>query len=981
MSRQPHSRFSPLIVTLVGMIGLGVIIFVTRDKQVPARQAQPSHSVTETPAEEGIPEGGIILRADYRAIPGVQPTRFLKYEHPGAEAVSIFGSWNGWSDGVPLVAQGGGLFAADITGLNLKTGPFAYKFVVDDQWEADENRQFYINAGGLLERPADLIVSAKIQTPQKIVVILKPGVSTDGVDVRIIPDLPIKKLRWTKAKGDARLTGASVAGDTVIFTFHEDLYAQRLSPDERVAVAGNFNGWRTDGGPLDSWLLNDDDDDNVWTLTTQLPGVRSRASTDPYVFKFVVNQDIWVRPSMMAANAFDDEKGVTNLRIDPAVAHLPVLTLELAEPIALDQQWLLSIEGAAPRPAFSELSPGAIFETFSSQYQLGPVWAKDKRSVDLSLFAPRARRAVVGIASQSRLVDETGHTIEPERVIDMERSAGGIWRAQVDGVKPGAYYAFRVDGPTGTGEGFVGTEWFGDPYARASAHAKQASILIDPEAKTEWFAGWTDQDYRAPAWKDVVIYEAHVRDLTAHASSKVPDELRGTFAGVLATEGTGQGLDHLKSLGVNMIEFLPLQEFDNPSNKYDWGYATAFYFAPESSYGRDPASGAQYYEMKHFVNALHDRGFGVIMDVVYNHVGSPNVFALTDRKYFFRLDTDFRYLDFSGCGNDVRTEATMMRRLIVENILYWVKEFHVDGFRFDLGELIDMETMLAVRDEVRRIHPNILLVSEPWSFRGTNKDQLTGTRWAAWNDDFREGVKAFALGHGNRNQLKQVISGSVDTFATTPMQSVNYLESHDDRTLVDDLTGNPGHDGRRLTKRDAARNRLAATALFTSFGIPMLAEGQAFLRSKRGIKNSFDKGDVVNALDWSLRDRPLARQTLTYYQGLSKLRASNAGRTFRLAGAVPENYVTWIEPSTRKALGYVVNAEAQYPGRPFIVILNSDDVELRVSVLFSQGEWVLVGDGVRVDEEGLRAVPGTSEGDRKLNLKVPPLTSLIFMRR
>ncbi|MFT5240887.1 MAG: pullulanase [Candidatus Promineifilaceae bacterium] len=981
MSRQPHRRFLPLIVIFLGMIGLGLFFLLTRDTKAPARQPEPPHSVQEMPTVVRLPAGGIVLRADFRAIPGVEPTRFLKYEHPGAEQVSIFGSWNGWGKAASLAAQGGGLFALDIADLNLKSGPFAYKFVVDDQWEADENRRLYINANGQLERPADLIVSAKIQTPKEIVVILKPGVSMDGLDIQITPDLPIKKVRWAKAKGDARLTGVSVAGDTVMFTFYEDLYAQRLSPDARVAVAGNFNGWRTDGGPLGSWLLNDADNDDVWTLTTQLPDMRLRASTDPYIFKFVVNNETWLRPSMVAPNAFEDENGITNLRIDPAFARLPVLTLELPEPIALDQQWLLSIQGAAPRPAFCELTPGAIFETFSSQHQLGPVWAEDKRSVDLSLFAPRASRAVVGIASQSRLVGAAGHTIEPERVIDMQRTAGGIWRARVDGVEPGAFYAFRVDGATGTGEGFIATEWFGDPYARANAHAKYASILIDPDAKTPWFAGWTDQDFRAPAWKDVVIYETHIRDLTAHASSKVPDELRGTFAGVLATEGTGQGLDHLKSLGVNMIEFLPLQEFHNPGNTYDWGYATAFYFAPESSYGRDPTSGAHYYEMKHFVNALHERGFGVIMDVVYNHVGSPNVFALTDRKYFFRLDTDFRYLNFSGFGNDVRTEAAMMRRLIVENVLYWVQEFHVDGFRFDLGELIDMETMLAVRDAVRRIHPNILLISEPWSFRGTNKDQLTGTRWAAWNDDFREGVKAFALGYGSRNKLKQVISGSVGTFAATPMQSVNYLESHDGRTLVDELTGNPGHDGRRLTERDAARNRLAATVLFTSFGIPMLAEGQAFLRSKRGIKNSFDKGDAVNALNWSDRDRPMARQALTYYQGLATLRASHAGQTFRLAGAVPDGYVKWIEPPTTKALGYVVNADARYPGRPFIVILNSDDVDLRVSVLFSQGEWMLVGDGVRVDTEGLRIVPGTTEGDRKLNLKVPPLTSLIFMRR
>ncbi|MDA1045136.1 MAG: hypothetical protein O3C57_07935, partial [Verrucomicrobia bacterium] len=200
-------------------------------------------------------------------------------------------------------------------------------------------------------------------------------------------------------------------------------------------------------------------------------------------------------------------------------------------------------------------------------------------------------------------------------------------------------------------------------------------------------------------------------------------------------------------------------------------------------------------------------------------------------------------------------------------------------------------------------------------------------------------------------------------------------------TLADDLTENPGHDARRITVKDAARNRITATLLFTSLGIPMIAEGQDYLRSKRGIRNSFDKGDVINALDWSERDQPLARQAMRYYADLSALRASDAGRTFRWRDAVPEDYIEWVEPpGQRQVLGYGINLQGAYPGAGFMVILNTSDTDARLSVPFTQGEWKLIGDGVRVSPRGIREVPGVSDAARELKIKAPAFTALIFMR-
>lgn len=218
-----------------------------------------------------------------------------------------------------------------------------------------------------------------------------------------------------------------------------------------------------------------------------------------------------------------------------------------------------------------------------------------------------------------------------------------------------------------------------------------------------------------PDPQDLVIYECHVRGMTVHPSSGVAAGKRGKYAGFMGSLGKGTGLDHLKALGVNAVELLPVSEFSESTDPYNWGYATVYFFAPESSYALAPEKGSAYYELKQLVDDLHGQGFAVILDMVYNHIGGPNIFALIDKKAYFRLNPDLSFSNHSACGNDVRTEAPMMRKLILDNIAYFMEEFHVDGFRLDLAELIDMETMLAIRDVARSINPKAILISEPWS--------------------------------------------------------------------------------------------------------------------------------------------------------------------------------------------------------------------------------------------------------------------------
>ncbi|MDA0991473.1 MAG: alpha-amylase family glycosyl hydrolase, partial [Verrucomicrobia bacterium] len=729
---------------------------------------------------------------------------------------------------------------------------------------------------------------------------------------------------------------------------------------------------RTNAGG--DWQLQDGDNDNVWKTTVQLNDL----DHDRPQFKFVVNGSRWLPPPAGAANAVSDGKGSINLEIQPNLSATPVLEIHPRSELDLATPYRLILEGVAERPVFAEITPGALLDDVVSTADLGCTFDVATQTTTYRLFAHRASSVQLCLYDGPTHRDAQDRPLEPRWTIPMVAGQDGVWSASVPGVDRRTYYAYRVDGPAGAGEGFNADAPVADPYARALAHAENNAIAIDPLETNQWFAGWTDSNFQAPPLDEAIIYEAHVRDFSIDPSSGVDLKLRGKYAGIVATEGTGTGLDHLKQMGINYIELLPVSEFGNGDDRYDWGYGPTHYFAPEASYAQRPLEGSQYYEFKTLVDALHARGFGVIIDVVYNHVGSPNAFSLLDRKYYFRQDQDFKFSNYSGCGNDIRTEAPMMRRLIVDNVLYWMREHHIDGFRFDLAELIDMGTLMAIRDEARELNPDVLLISEPWSFRGDHRSKIAGTGWAAWNGEFRHLMHGFIRGEGLRENVRELVRGSVDRWAKTPAEVVNYLESHDDKSLADELTTHPSGDGRNLSERDAARNRLGATLLFTSLGTPMIAEGQEWIRSKHGIHNTYNKGDRVNALRWQDRERPLANETMNYYRDLITLRRSPGGATFRWLDAVPDDYHEWVMPQNLKAIGYIVNGDRKYPGAAFVVLANAADQPVRFPVKLPSGRWRIIGDGRHIDPNGISGIELPRPQKGIWYFEVPGVTAYIL---
>lgn len=917
-----------------------------------------------------------VLRPDYREIPGMVATEWLYYRNTSGASVRLAGTWDSWEARHLMREVVPGLHAFDVSGLNVPFGRYEFKFIVDGEWEGGENRLLHLNEEGLIERPPNVIAEALIESERLIRIRLNEvPEDREAVAVEMEPDYGVERLEWAFPEVDEHVAGYRFVEHDVEFVFAASAYNSQPASVRVVNVAGNFNGWNPDADH--TRMLRQDGD--VWTLRIPYANIDGKVTEEHIFFKFLVNGE-WMNPPADAPNAML-EPGTPhmNLTLPRGGAGRPELLIHTARAIDLRDPPGLIFEGLHKRRIRTRPSPDAILNSFVSDKPMGVTLDRDANRTHFRLFSPRAIQVDLGLFDGPYHRTADGEAVEPAEILPMEMDEDGVWELALDGVRIGQYYAFRVAGPRGDGEGFNPNRWLGDPYAHAVSLAEGNSIVVDLRTPQPPWRGWTPEarSLEIP-WEDMVIYETHVRHFTRDDSSGVPDDVRGNYLGVLATDGLDTGLDHLKALGVNVVQFMPIHEFPNGFEpRHDWGYATDFFFAPESSFAQNPREGSQVWEFRHVVNELKEHGFAVFLDVVYNHIGGVNVFNAIDRLYYFRLNPDFTNMNFSGVGNDVHSERPMVRRLIVESILFWVEEYGIDGFRFDLGELIDDDTLAEIEREIRAKHPHVVLHSEPWSFRGHHKDFIGRTTWGAWNDQFREPAKRFVSGRGDLENLRMAIRGSVETWARHPLQSVNYMESHDDYSLVDELTTNPGRDGRELSERDERIHKLAATLIMGSLGTPMITEGQDWMRSKHGIRNTYNQGDELNALRWDDREREHAREVTRYYSQMIHFRLSDAGRALRVADLPSMDYVQFIEGSDT-ALGWILNANNERPDVPAVMILmNAGTDEVSFNVRLPRGRWIQVGDGDQVAPDGVpNAVP--FNGDRTQSFILPARTAHIF---
>ena len=723
---------------------------------------------------------------------------------------------------------------------------------------------------------------------------------------------------------------------------------------DRVYVAGSFNGWQASVGD-DAWRLKPSElgGERVLMWAGPAGGVMQG---DDVRFKFVTGEHQWLHPLDDAPNCVQDDQGNVNRFIDPGRTGGHLWRFELRTALDLSGAWSVAA-GEYSSGGSLPLVPGDFFFDLGTDLPLGALVSG--QSTTFRIFAPRAESVTVHACRD--LAERKAAAMFPLARRSDAHGAAGAWEVELDRNLHGWFYWYTIEGvDEATGSHVARTDVL-DPYAPAAVSRGGPGIVLS----REW-VGRGDTDFKTPAWQDLVIAEAHLRDLTANAPVMAAPEERRGFTGLRKwVEDPDFYLHHL---GVNCVELQPVQEFDSKtSDEYNWGYMPTGSFAPESSYSLSPADASGVRELQQLVKAFHSRGMAVVLDVVFNHVGDPPHLLFIDRLYYFEQDSTGNLANWSGCGNDIRASAAMAKRLIIDSCVHLIEAYGVDGFRFDLAELFGIDVLRDVEAALKRVKPGVILIAEPWSFRGHIAGALRDTGWASWNDGFRNFLKEYVRGGGSAERLEYFLRGSPWYFAKWPAQTVNYTESHDDQTWLDSITENPGFDGTRPTLGDVRRTHLMASVLFMSVGIPMIAEGQDFLRSKGGLGNTYRRGDV-NALDYKRMYRHLG--THAYFADWIAFRRGPRGRLLRHFSRPSEGYFRFFSGGGAP-LAAVLNADLSKGSERLLYAINptAADVTISIGDVAGWGNWRLVADHERFILPGSRAATRKVERD----LEVPPL--------
>ena len=583
----------------------------------------------------------------------------------------------------------------------------------------------------------------------------------------------------------------------------------------------------------------------------------------------------------------------------------------------------------------------------------------------LRLWAPTAEAVTVTLYHKG----DGGAVLGTEPLV---RGAHGVWSIWLPGEQHGRYYTFAV-----TVDGI--TRETGDPYARAAGVNGVRSMIVDLARTAP--SGW-ERDVRPtipPAQR--AVWEVSVRDFSQDAASGVRPAWRGKYM-AFTQQGTtlhGDGihptcLNYLKRLGVKYVQLMPIFDFGSVDEakpllrQYNWGYDPTNFNVPEGSYSTDPTRGeVRIRECREMIAALHAAGIGVVMDVVYNHTyRTENPLNNTVPYYFFRQNPDGSFSNGSGCGNEFASERPMARRYLIDSILYWAKEYHIDGFRFDLMGLYDAESINAVRTALDALPGgrDILLYGEPWQGGASqlhryeaNKANLAmlNERVGIFCDDTRDAIKGGCFDAREPGYVEGKPGSFWDIGAAVaawcrsdrlpphaPSQIVSYVSAHDNFTLWDKLLC-VRYEKPEFTARDTvalAQNRLAAGIYLTSFGLPFMQAGEEFARTKKGVGNSYRSSPALNRLDWNRAEQYHA--LVDYYRGLLALRAAfpRLGSTDRHAPealqffALEQPLVGWMLPA-------VWGDGAAWSA--LCVFYNPTDTTRTVSL--PAGQWKLLSDG------------------------------------
>lgn len=617
-----------------------------------------------------------------------------------------------------------------------------------------------------------------------------------------------------------------------------------------------------------------------------------------------------------------------------------------------------------------------------------------------TLWAPSADRVRLNLYP-------AGEGEEKEEQLDMDMAEDGTWRINVDRDLKGSFYTFQIE---------KNGKWLNETpgiWAKAvGINGNRAAVIDWNETNPE---GWeSDRSPELKMYSDIILYELHHRDFSIAPDSGIENKgkfLALTETGTKTPEGEATGLDHLKELGVTHIHILPSFDFATvdetrlDENRYNWGYDPKNYNVPDGSYSTDPANPVvRIREFKEMVKSLHQNGFRIVLDVVYNHTASTDHsnFDLTVPGYFYRQNADGSYSNASGCGNETASEREMVRHYIIESVKFWAREYHIDGFRFDLMGIHDIETMNRLRSELLEIDPTIFVYGEGWVAADSplpfeqravkeNVGQMEGI--GVFNDEFRDGLKGstfdeqepgYASGNinGHFEPVKYGIVGGTDhpqvdyggllycnaPYAGAPSQMINFVSCHDGYTLVDKLklSVQGDHAADELIPID----KLVHTVLLTAQGIPFIRSGEEIMQDKQGEPNSYKSPDSINRIDWSLKAKN--REVFDFIRGLIALRKAHPA--FRIPTV--EGLQQWLRFMDTGDSGVIAYTLGEYANndewKEILVAYNGNRHEVEIGI--PEGEWNVVCRNGQIDPEGKDRLPGGS-------VKIAASSALILYRQ
>lgn len=757
-----------------------------------------------------------------------------------------------------------------------------------------------------------------------------------------------------------------------------DEWKKKDGSDGDIKMSADALVFSNDGtAKAEVWLMQDDP-----TVYTARPALGARISTAEIAQNNAIDAKLTKPADVKASDVKVTDADGNDVAVDDVTTDGTVVTITLKDDLDLTAKYTVTIEGFGSADAVA----GSVVRTdaFDKEYaydgdDLGATYGEDGST--FKLWAPTAAKVELVTFKASDTADAP-----EDKTVAMKRGDKGVWSA-TETVAPGTAYVYRVSFADGTKNDSP------DPYARASVVNGRRSVVLSAEqTKVE------GSDRMAPFSKntDAVIAETHVHDFSSNANSGVSEANRGKYLGMIEngtknSEGKATGVDYLKELGVTHVQIQPMYDYlsvdetkPTDDNNYNWGYDPENYNVPEGSYSSDAADPkARIVEAKEMVNGLHKNGLRVIMDVVYNHVGDVNTnpFNLTVPGYYFRYQNG-SLVSNSGCGNDTASERAMMRKYIVDSVTYWAKEYNMDGFRFDLMGLHDLETMKAVRAALDAIDPSIIIVGEGWDMNTTMDKSLMSIQPNAYeldthnstvaffNDSIRDGLKGsvfseedtgFATGKADTEQLilnnmlgcsngdefddAYCTNGNANVKYDNANQIVNYVEIHDNLTLNDKLNVSmfgaktDGELDEDQVAQKVAASKLANSSIFLANGISEIQLGQEFLRSKDGDDNSYKNAATKNALDWDRLNDAAYGDNAQYVADLIALRKKTAAFRIGDYDAIGKN------SKVLKSADGVVAYEISDDSGTYVVALNNNADAVALPGVTAGDYGVLVSNG------------------------------------